>query len=113
MSQCFTEASVDREDPYKFMCVVKGPASAKQKKIFYVYGKGWNAMKHENGVRVKPTETIAMKPDPTWPQRQHPNDVYYNVTPIEHGNYFFHCYKTNDFRGILEIYSVICLSVCM
>lgn len=76
--QDFSEkASVDKEDPHKFLMVVKGPASAKQKKIFYVYGKGWNAT---DGEVTKPARSKAMGQDPTWPQRQNPNDVYYNIS---------------------------------
>lgn len=75
----FTEANKDREDPEKFLYVIKGPTSAKQKKVFYVYGRGLNAA---DGILTRPMATRAMGPDPTWPQRQNPNDVYYNLTFI-------------------------------
>lgn len=74
-------ASLEKEDPHKFVYVVKGPASAQQKKVFYVYGKGWNA---KDGKLVKPTATREMGQDPTWPLRQHPNDVYYDITFLDH-----------------------------
>lgn len=76
---------MDKEEAHKFMYVVKGPASAQQKKVFYVYGKGWGAT---DGKVVKPTATREMGQDPTWPLRQHPNDVYYDITFLDHGNYF-------------------------
>lgn len=75
------KASVDKEEAHKFMYVVKGPASAQQKKVFYVYGKGWGAT---DGKVVKPTATREMGQDPTWPLRQHPNDVYYDITFLDH-----------------------------
>ncbi|KAL4236578.1 hypothetical protein ACF0H5_004963 [Mactra antiquata] len=71
------KANRDREDPEKFLYVVKGPNSAKQKKVFYVYGRGLDAL---DGKRTLPSATRAMGQDPTWPQRQNPNDVYYNLT---------------------------------
>ena len=78
-----SEASVEKEDDHKFMYVMKGPARAKQKKVFYVYGKGWGA---KDGAVVKPTATKEMGQDPTWPLRQHPNDVYYDIRVLDHGN---------------------------
>lgn len=75
------KASVEKEDAHKFMYVMKGPASSQQKKVFYVYGKGWGA---KDGMVVKPTATKEMGQDPTWPLRQHPNDVYYNITFLDH-----------------------------
>ena len=86
---CLTGASLEKEDPHKFVYVVKGPASAQQKKVFYVYGKGWNA---KDGKLVKPTATREMGQDPTWPLRQHPNDVYYDITFLDHGNIFLWLY---------------------
>ena len=74
---------MEKEDAHKFMYVMKGPASSQQKKVFYVYGKGWGA---KDGMVVKPTATKEMGQDPTWPLRQHPNDVYYNITFLDHGN---------------------------
>lgn len=61
---------------------MKGPNSAKQKKVFYVYGRSWDA---QDGQLVKPTQTIAMEKDPNWPIRQNANDVYYNLTFIPNG----------------------------
>lgn len=74
-------ASTEKEEPHKFIYVVKGPASAQQKKVFYVYGKGWNA---KDGRLVKPTATKEMGQDPTWPLRQQPNDVYYDIAFLDH-----------------------------
>lgn len=74
-----SKASAEREDPQKFLYVVKGPTSAKDKKVFYVYGRGLDA---KDGQLTRPMATKAMGPDPTWPQRQNPNDVYYNLTFI-------------------------------
>lgn len=82
-STCYiSEASAEREDPQKFLYVVKGPVSAKDKKVFYVYGRGLDA---KDGQLTKPMATKAMGQDPTWPQRQNPNDVYYNLTFIRQG----------------------------
>ena len=77
---------MDKEDDHKFMYVMKGPARAQQKKVFYVYGKGWGA---KDGAVVKPTATKEMGQDPTWPLRQHPNDVYYDIRVLDHGNMGF------------------------
>lgn len=73
------KASVDREDPQKFLYVMKGPASAQNKKVFYVYGRGLDA---KDGQLTRPMATRAMGQDPTWPRRQNANDVYYNLTFI-------------------------------
>jgi len=78
------EATVDREDPHKFLFVSRGPNSCKQKKIFYVYGRSLDA---KDGEITKPTLNHAMDRDPAWPERQHPNDVYYNITFIKDGNF--------------------------
>ena len=75
---------MDREDPHKFMYVMKGPNSAKGKKVFYVYGKGFGA---KDGEVTKPMASKSMGQDPNWPQRQNPYDVYYNVKFIEHGEF--------------------------
>ncbi|XP_045158626.2 uncharacterized protein LOC123524475 isoform X2 [Mercenaria mercenaria] len=75
-----SKASAVREDPQKFLYVVKGPVSAKDKKVFYVYGQSFDA---KDGQLTRPMATAAMGPDPTWPQRQKPNDVYYNLTFIK------------------------------
>ena len=84
---CISEASVEKEDDHKFIYVVKGPARTQQKKVFYVYGKGWNA---KDGTVVRPTTTKEMGQDPAWPLRQHPNDVYYDLTFLDHGNCSIH-----------------------
>ena len=76
---------MEKEDAHKFMYVMKGPARAQQKKVFYVYGKGWGA---KDGAIVRPTATREMGRDPSWPLRQNPNDVYYNITFLDHGNSF-------------------------
>lgn len=55
---------------------MKGPASAKNKKIFYVYGRGWNAL---DGMRTKPTLTKEEGEDFSWPQMRRPNTCYYNL----------------------------------
>lgn len=73
------KASTDREDPQKFLYVMKGPASAQNKKVFYIYGRDLDA---EDGQRTKPMASQAMGSDPNWPRRQKPNDVYYNLTFI-------------------------------
>ncbi|XP_060605001.1 uncharacterized protein LOC132757668 [Ruditapes philippinarum] len=74
-----SKASADREDPQKFLYVVKGPNSAKDKKVFYVYGRSFD---DKDGKLTKPMATRAMGQDPTWPLRQNANDVYYNLTFI-------------------------------
>jgi hypothetical protein len=79
---CILEASADREDPQKFLYVVKGPNSAKDKKVFYVYGRSFD---DKDGKFTKPMATRAMGQDPTWPLRQNANDVYYNLTFINQG----------------------------
>ncbi|WAR24248.1 hypothetical protein MAR_037917 [Mya arenaria] len=75
------KASADKEEPQKFLYVVKGPNIAQQKKVFYVYGRSLNA---EDGKLTKPTRNLASEADPTWPQRRNPNDVYYNLTFVPH-----------------------------
>jgi len=77
------DAAADKEDPQKFLYVVKGPNSAQQKKIFYVYGRSLDT---QDGQRTHPTANLATQADPAWPQRRHPNDVYYNLTFIPNGN---------------------------
>ena len=77
-----SEARVENEESHKFVYVVKGPTSAQQKKVFYVYGKGWNA---KDGTVTRPTTTKEMGKDPTWPLRQQPHDVYYDITFLDQG----------------------------
>ena len=36
----FPDANYDKEESWKFQYVYKGPNRAKQKKVYYVYGKG-------------------------------------------------------------------------
>ena len=36
----FSDANYDKEESWKFQYVYKGPNKAKQKKVYYVYGKG-------------------------------------------------------------------------
>ncbi|XP_033738825.1 uncharacterized protein LOC117326256 [Pecten maximus] len=74
------KGSREKEDDFKFMYVQKGPNRAKQKKLFYVYGRGWNAM---DGKRTLPTESKQEGKDFAWPvETRIPNDVYYNVNFI-------------------------------
>lgn len=73
------EASETKEDPSKFIYVAKGPNRAHQKKVFYVFGKGWNAM---DGQKVLPTSTQEEGRDYAWSSTRKPNDVYYNLTFI-------------------------------
>ena len=56
--------------------MTKGPASAKNKKLFYVYGRGWNAM---DGNRTLPTLTKEEGEDYSWPQRRQLNSCYYKL----------------------------------
>ncbi|KAJ8314763.1 hypothetical protein KUTeg_006913 [Tegillarca granosa] len=77
------EASETKEDPSKFIYVAKGPNRAHQKKVFYVFGKGWNAM---DGQKVLPTSTQEEGRDYAWSSTRKPNDVYYNLTFIPQGN---------------------------
>jgi len=49
-----------------------------------VYGRSLDA---KDGEITKPTLNHAMDRDPAWPERQHPNDVYYNITFIKDGNF--------------------------
>ncbi|XP_060069928.1 uncharacterized protein LOC132549960 [Ylistrum balloti] len=72
------KGSREKEDDFKFMYVQKGPNRAKEKKLFYVYGKGWNAM---DGQRRLPSETKQEGRDFAWPlETRIPNDVYYNLS---------------------------------
>ena len=41
----FIDAAYSKEDEWKFLYVTDGPKRAKQKKLFYVYGKGMDAGK--------------------------------------------------------------------
>ncbi|KAL3870045.1 hypothetical protein ACJMK2_042662 [Sinanodonta woodiana] len=84
-------ASEKKEDEFKFLYVTKGPARAKQKKLYYVYGKGWGAM---DGLKTKPSKTIEPGPDYAWPNsRRNPFDVYYQVdildTDVNEENYHY------------------------
>ena len=53
---------------------MKGPASSKHKKLFYVYGQGWGA---RDGLKVKPTETVGIGKDYAWSSTREPNSLYY------------------------------------
>ncbi|CAG2197714.1 unnamed protein product [Mytilus edulis] len=53
-----------------------GPASCKNKKLFYVYGRGWNAI---DGKKTLPTMTKEEGDDYSWPQMRKPNTCYYNL----------------------------------
>jgi hypothetical protein len=65
----------------------KGPASAKNKKLFYVYGRGWNAM---DGNRTLPTLTKEEGEDYSWPQRRRVC-IYKNKV-----EFFLHTYWETD-----------------
>ncbi|XP_076462012.1 uncharacterized protein LOC143294532 [Babylonia areolata] len=80
-----TDADKSKEEPFKFYYVTSGPARAQGKKLFYVYGQGWNA---QDSLRVKPTLTMQKGEDFAWPNRCGPNDLLYSVkitgsTPVE------------------------------
>lgn len=78
-----TGGSREKEDDFKFMYVQRGPTRAKQKKMFYVYGRGWNAV---DGKRTLPTDTKQEGTDYAWPlETRVPNDVYYNITYTSQG----------------------------
>lgn len=76
MNDLRKDADPSKEDSFKFLQVTKGPASAKNKKLFYVYGRGWNAM---DGNRTLPTLTKEEGEDYSWPQRRQPNSCYYKL----------------------------------
>ncbi|KAL5010758.1 hypothetical protein ScPMuIL_013063 [Solemya velum] len=63
-------------ESHKFTYVAQGPASAKQKKIFYVYGFG---MEKQDGARTLPTTTDAKGDDYSWPVRRKTSDVFYDL----------------------------------
>ncbi|KAK7099826.1 uncharacterized protein [Littorina saxatilis] len=82
------DADKAKEDAFKFYYVTKGPARAHGKKVFYVYGQGWEA---KDSTHVHPTQTAQEGEDFAWPSRHGPNDLLYNVhitgsTPLEHGD---------------------------
>ncbi|KAK3089232.1 hypothetical protein FSP39_001979 [Pinctada imbricata] len=77
------KASNDKEEPNKFMMVTKGPNSAHNKKLFYVYGIGLNTA---DGKRTLPTLSKEEGTDYAWPQTRKPNDVYYNLSFDHQGN---------------------------
>ncbi|XP_052090420.1 uncharacterized protein LOC127727050 [Mytilus californianus] len=70
------DADPSKEDDFKFLHVTKGPASCKNKKLFYVYGRGWNAI---DGKKTLPTMTKEEGNDYSWPQMRKPNSCYYNL----------------------------------
>ncbi|XP_025110299.1 uncharacterized protein LOC112573861 isoform X2 [Pomacea canaliculata] len=65
-----------QEDAFKFYYVTKGPLRAQGKKLYYVYGQGWDA---QDGVRVKPTLTEKQGTDFAWPKKRQTNDLYYDI----------------------------------
>ncbi|GFN98445.1 hypothetical protein PoB_002495100 [Plakobranchus ocellatus] len=70
------DISKQNEDAFKLYYVLKGPASSKQKKLFYVYGQGWEA---KDGLRLKPTETVGQGKDYAWSSTHRPNALYYRL----------------------------------
>lgn len=77
------DASKEKEDQFKFTYVARGPPRAQQKKLFYVYGRGWNAI---DGIKKLPTLSSEGGKDYAWPSEARvPNDVYYNVTFLNQG----------------------------
>lgn len=79
-----SDADKNQEDAFKFYYVTKGPKRAQGKRLFYVYGQGWNA---RDSLRVKPTETATEGKDFAWPKKYGPNDMVYalvivNQTPL-------------------------------
>ncbi|XP_005096374.2 uncharacterized protein LOC101862939 [Aplysia californica] len=68
------ESSKAEEDAFKFYYVLKGPAAAQHKKLFYIYGQGWEA---QDGLKVKPTETVGVGKDYAWSSSRNPNSLYY------------------------------------
>lgn len=79
------DADKTQEDAFKFYYVTRGPNRGHGKKLFYVYGQGWNA---RDSLRVKPTETVAEGKDFAWPKKRGPNDLVYDLkiisqTPVE------------------------------
>jgi hypothetical protein len=74
-----SDASRDEEDPVKFLCVTKAPTNAHNKKVFYVYGKGWNSTDRE---RIRPTQTVEEGKDFAWPTTKQPHDVVYSLSIV-------------------------------
>ncbi|KAK3771003.1 hypothetical protein RRG08_002052 [Elysia crispata] len=70
------DVSKENEDPFKLYYVLKGPASAMQKKLYYVYGQGWGA---RDGLRLKPSESIGHGKDYAWSSSHQPNALYYKL----------------------------------
>ncbi|XP_041359257.1 uncharacterized protein LOC121375722 [Gigantopelta aegis] len=71
-----SDADKQPKDGLKVLHVTHGPVRVRQKKLFYVYGHGWDA---EDGLRVKPTLTKEEGKDFSWPEVRIPNDLYYNL----------------------------------
>lgn len=70
------DISKENEDGFKLYYVLKGPASAMQRKLFYVYGQGWGA---RDGLRLKPSETVGQGKDYAWSSSRQPNALYYRL----------------------------------
>lgn len=80
----FSGLDKSQEDAFKFYYVTKGPLRAQGKKLYYVYGQGWDA---EDGVRVKPTLTEKQGTDFAWPKKRQTNDLYYDIQIVSQGVY--------------------------
>ncbi|XP_064606618.1 uncharacterized protein LOC135471345 [Liolophura sinensis] len=73
------DASYNKENNWKFYYVSKGPNSAHQKKVYYVFGKG--NITSVDGKVTKPSEVKDMD-EFTWPSEHklaHPTDMFYTL----------------------------------
>ena len=86
------------------MHVTRGPTKARQKKLFYVYGHGWDA---KDGLRVKPTLTTEEGEDFSWPQLRVPNDLYYNLHFTKKGKQLIFCHDMSFFFHSSIVFHIV------
>ena len=77
-----SEADRKKEDEHKFRYVFKGPTKAKQKKLYYVFGKGMNAKDKGLITGIKKPQGKGYQ----WPDSfQKPNHLHYNIEFLKQG----------------------------
>ncbi|CAH1774512.1 unnamed protein product [Owenia fusiformis] len=76
-------ADKTKEDDYKFKYVCQGPVKAKQKKLYYVFGKGANAMAVDKGI-IRSTQKKPQGKGYVWQDNfKQPNHAYFDMTFLQ------------------------------
>ena len=84
------EAAYEKEEDWKFRYVYKGPQNARQKKVYYVYGIGWDP---QNKTLKRRLDDVPSGP----PVLRIPNHVYYNIVFLSQGRKYTSNYEIVGF----------------